>query len=85
MHYFKLDRNKVWYYVPNLLFPVRSREKEYLKDTLMDGELVMEEEAHDKVCVYVCVWSIVVSNTLDIENMAFSSFRFDGYQWHTSD
>lgn len=32
-----------------------------------------------------CERSIVVSNTLDIENMAFSSFRFDGYQWHTSD
>lgn len=46
----KLDRNKVWYYVPNLLFPVRGRDKEYLKDTLMDGELVMEEESHDKVC-----------------------------------
>ncbi|KAG1058539.1 hypothetical protein G6F42_028633 [Rhizopus arrhizus] len=43
---FLFDRNKHWYYVPNLLFPVRGRENEFLKDTLMDGELVLDIDAN---------------------------------------
>ncbi|ORZ00185.1 mRNA capping enzyme, catalytic domain-domain-containing protein [Syncephalastrum racemosum] len=41
---FLFDQNRVWYYVPNLLFPMRGRDKEYLKDTLLDGELVIESD-----------------------------------------
>lgn len=32
--------------MPNLLFPLRGRENEYLKDTLMDGELVLDIDQH---------------------------------------
>ncbi|CEP19019.1 hypothetical protein [Parasitella parasitica] len=47
---FLFDRNKHWYYVPNLLFPVRGRENEFLKDTIMDGEIVLDIDAHK--CTY---------------------------------
>ncbi|KAG0946805.1 hypothetical protein G6F57_006460 [Rhizopus arrhizus] len=41
---FLYDRNRYWYYVPNLLFPIRGRDNEYLKDTLIDGELVLDTD-----------------------------------------
>lgn len=50
---FQFDRNKYWYYVPNLLFPVRGRENEYLKDTIMDGELVLDIDQHKVSQVFI--------------------------------
>ncbi|KAI7885219.1 hypothetical protein K492DRAFT_204088 [Lichtheimia hyalospora FSU 10163] len=70
---FLFDRNKVWYYVPNLLFPVRSREKEYLKDTLMDGELVMEEDSHDKKTWRFLLFDLMAINGTPVTKRSFNT------------
>ncbi|EIE83489.1 hypothetical protein RO3G_08194 [Rhizopus delemar RA 99-880] len=53
------DRNRYWYYVPNLLFPIRGRDNEYLKDTLIDGELVLDTD--EKKC------NVLLILDLDVE------------------
>ncbi|KAJ2962054.1 hypothetical protein NQZ79_g2762 [Umbelopsis isabellina] len=39
---FLLDRNRSWFFIPHLLFPLRGKDTEYHNETLMDGELVMD-------------------------------------------
>ncbi|KAG2186234.1 hypothetical protein INT43_002672 [Umbelopsis isabellina] len=39
---FLLDRNRSWFFIPHLLFPLRGKDNEYHNETLMDGELVMD-------------------------------------------
>ncbi|KAI8075691.1 mRNA capping enzyme, catalytic domain-containing protein, partial [Thamnidium elegans] len=69
---FLYDRNKYWYYVPNLLFPVRGRENEYLKDTLMDGELVLDIDQHKKTWRYL-IFDLMVVNGSTIIQRSFST------------
>jgi hypothetical protein len=38
----QLDRNRSWFFIPHLLFPLRGKDNEYHNETLMDGELVMD-------------------------------------------
>ncbi|KAI7889738.1 mRNA capping enzyme, catalytic domain-containing protein [Mucor mucedo] len=68
----KYDRNKYWYYVPNLLFPLRGRDNEYLKDTLMDGELVLDIDQHKKTWRYL-IFDLMVVNGSTIIQRSFST------------
>ncbi|KAI8980867.1 mRNA capping enzyme, catalytic domain-containing protein, partial [Pilobolus umbonatus] len=69
---FLYDRNRCWYYIPNLVFPMRGREKEYLKDTLMDGELVLDIEPHKKTWRYL-VFDLMVINGSTVIQRSFST------------
>ncbi|CAO3611848.1 unnamed protein product [Mucor hiemalis] len=69
---FLYDRNKCWYYVPNLLFPLRGRENEYLKDTIMDGELVLDIDQDTKTWRYL-IFDLMVVNGSTIIQRSFST------------
>ncbi|CAO3678979.1 unnamed protein product [Rhizopus microsporus] len=69
---FLYDRNRYWYYVPNLLFPTRGRENEYLKDTLMDGELVLDIDDKKKTWRYL-IFDLMVVNGLSIVQRSFNT------------
>ncbi|RCH91664.1 Dcp1p-Dcp2p decapping enzyme complex alpha subunit [Rhizopus azygosporus] len=69
---FLYDRNRYWYYVPNLLFPTRGRENEYLKDTLMDGELVLDVDDKKKTWRYL-IFDLMVVNGLSIVQRSFNT------------
>ncbi|KAI8096636.1 mRNA capping enzyme, catalytic domain-containing protein [Halteromyces radiatus] len=69
---FMLDRNQIWYYIPNLLFPVRQRENEYLKDTLMDGELVVDKDQTKKTWRYL-IFDLMAVNGQSIVQRSFST------------
>ncbi|CEJ01130.1 Putative mRNA capping enzyme, catalytic domain-containing protein (Fragment) [Rhizopus microsporus] len=69
---FLYDRNRYWYYVPNLLFPTRGRENEYLKDTLMDGELILDIDDKKKTWRYL-IFDLMVVNGLSIVQRSFNT------------
>ncbi|KAI8376276.1 mRNA capping enzyme, catalytic domain-containing protein [Radiomyces spectabilis] len=69
---FLFDRNRIWYYVPNLVFPLRGREKEYLKDTLMDGELVMDKD-NDQTSWRFLVFDLMAINAVPVTQRSFNT------------
>ncbi|KAI8975621.1 mRNA capping enzyme, catalytic domain-containing protein [Mycotypha africana] len=69
---FLFDRNQVWYYVPNLLFPLRGRENEFLTETLMDGELVLDIDADKKTWRYL-IFDLMVVNGSPILQRSFNT------------
>ncbi|KAI8327067.1 mRNA capping enzyme, catalytic domain-containing protein [Choanephora cucurbitarum] len=69
----KYDRNQYWYYVPNLIFPTRGgRENEYLKETLMDGELVLDIDVNKKTWRYL-IFDLMVVNGSTILQRSFNT------------
>ncbi|KAI9494148.1 mRNA capping enzyme, catalytic domain-containing protein, partial [Zychaea mexicana] len=70
---FLFDRNRIWYYVPNLLFPMRGREKEFLKDTLMDGELVIDTEPNDKKVWRFLLFDLMSLNGVPVTKRSFNT------------
>ncbi|KAI7899675.1 mRNA capping enzyme, catalytic domain-containing protein [Cokeromyces recurvatus] len=68
----QFGRDKYWYYVPNLLFPVRGRENEYLKDTLMDGELVLDIDVNKKTWRYL-IFDLMVINGSPVIQRSFNT------------
>ncbi|KAI9480373.1 MAG: mRNA capping enzyme, catalytic domain-containing protein [Benjaminiella poitrasii] len=69
---FLFSRNKHWYYIPNLLFPIRGRENEYLKDTIMDGELVLDTDVNKKTWRYL-IFDLMVINGSPIIQRSFNT------------
>ncbi|KAG0176359.1 Dcp1p-Dcp2p decapping enzyme complex alpha subunit [Apophysomyces sp. BC1021] len=70
---FMFDRNKTWFYIPNLLFPVRNRDREYLKDTLMDGELVMDIDDNQKKTWRFLAFDLMALNAVSIIQRSFNT------------
>ncbi|KAI8335846.1 mRNA capping enzyme, catalytic domain-containing protein [Chlamydoabsidia padenii] len=70
---FMLDRNQLWYYVPNVLFPVRGRDNEYLKDTLMDGEIVMDHGENGNKTYRFLIFDLMASNGMSIIQRSFNT------------
>ncbi|KAI7856683.1 mRNA capping enzyme, catalytic domain-containing protein, partial [Circinella umbellata] len=72
---FLFDRNRNWYHVPNLLFPMRGREKECLKDTLMDGELIMDTEPNnnDKKIWRFLIFDLMSLNGVPVTKRSFNT------------
>ncbi|KAI8074122.1 mRNA capping enzyme, catalytic domain-containing protein [Gongronella butleri] len=68
---FLLVGSHTWYYVPRLLFTSRSRDNEYLGDTLMDGELVMDDEI--KQTWRFLIYDLMVINGVSIVQRSFNT------------
>ncbi|SAM03346.1 hypothetical protein [Absidia glauca] len=72
---FMLDRKQRWYFIPELLFPVRGRDGEYLKDTLMDGELVVDNDpnSNTKKSLRFLIFDLMVMNGMSLTHRSFST------------
>ncbi|SAM00184.1 hypothetical protein [Absidia glauca] len=68
-----LDRNQIWFYVPNVLFPVRGRDNEYLKDTLMDGEIVVDHDENGNKTYRFLIFDLMASNGQSIIQRSFNT------------
>ncbi|KAI9022935.1 mRNA capping enzyme, catalytic domain-containing protein [Phycomyces nitens] len=69
---FMYDRHRTWHYIPNLVFPVRNRDKEYLKDTLMDGELVADTDGDKKTWRFL-VFDLMAINAIPVTQRSFNT------------
>ncbi|KAL0095879.1 mRNA capping enzyme, catalytic domain-containing protein [Phycomyces blakesleeanus] len=69
---FMFDRHQTWHYIPNLVFPVRNRDKEYLKDTLMDGELVADIDGDKKTWRFL-VFDLMAINAVPVTQRSFNT------------
>ncbi|ORX62779.1 hypothetical protein DM01DRAFT_1403226 [Hesseltinella vesiculosa] len=68
---FMLNGHHTWFYIPQLLFPSRSRDNEFLTDTLMDGELILENEI-EKTWRFL-IYDLMVLNGTSIVQRSFST------------
>ncbi|KAG2188377.1 hypothetical protein INT44_001130 [Umbelopsis vinacea] len=70
---FLLDRNRSWFFIPHLLFPLRGKDNEYHNETLMDGELVMDIDENKNKTLRFLIFDLMVVNTQSVTQRAFST------------
>ena len=69
-----LDRNNNVFQVNDLYFPYYKNHNEHLVNTLLDGELVIDDENNVKITRYF-IYDIMCYNGMDISNRPFSPDR----------
>jgi len=70
---FLLDRNRSWFFIPHLLFPLRGKDNEYHNETLMDGELVLDVDEQKNKTLRFLIFDLMIVNTQSVTQRTFSS------------